>query len=861
MQSGSSFLFRLGESAPSSTRGVPQSARATEPNTQQVRAEIAAADAAVPVNGLDVAMIAVTPGAGVPIVFCREVDGLGGCWISPPCVQYGFIVDASNNVEINYTIVIGQGEYPAIPDADVYYGSVLFNTLPSYSLVQEYQALPYNVTVNTSFHPSATLDDIPSQNGGGGSFQDLTVLGCYAALTAPANWDRQVHVYLRDGLQVTRYVDGIVGPSNNFADLAKYLLVASGELNSALIDDDSLELTAQFLDAEGIRFSGVLTGTASLEEYLSRTAPLLLCIYTVNQGKRGLIPALPVADDYTISTAFVTPAYSYTAADLVTGSLEVQYVPTADRKPFQAVMTWRDPATVGAIKQTAVGYTGRATAGPFEQYDLSGFCVSESQAIRIGRYIVAQRLYVGHSVQFQLLPSVTAPAVGDLFLLQRDVMPNGMTARRESYVYRATAVGIAPDGNVSVTATHFPRDTTGASQVAQEITAVAFLDAQTPEDWSDLPAYDSIPSAAVVGGSNYISATGGTVFYQGDYKYHVFGLATIQSSVFPEFSAEPSEAHLWYELNGRRIYKKLINSGVFAFTGQTNQASLIGSTSSTYIQSLISTIFAAQAPPLTDAPANTRFRIFSTPIGGTMDVLAVGGGGMAFSPGFGCFQPGGGGEVIEQTIAATPGFYSVHYGRNGLIYGSRVGAGFSYIQEYLGQFGESGDFINTADFSDSVISYNAGYYDGPNARPVSGATNLIIRARGGRNAFSGVDPTFVQNGASGNGNARGTASGSTYGGAGGAGGAGSNAVSSSVGGAGGAGVTSSIFGTAIEFGRGGGGGVGDTSVPSPTAGATLITPGSGGGGLNGVEASPGTLTSAGYAGRDGIVVIRYRYRG
>jgi hypothetical protein len=845
-------LFSLGAAAPRTTRGVPYPQETVTPNSQQVRAETAAADAVIPTDGLDVAMATVTSGAGVPIVFCREVSGVGGCWVSPSCVQYGLNVDASDNVEIGYTVVVGQGEYPAIPEADVYYGSTLFNTLTDYSLSQAYQALPFNVTTQTIIDPAATIEP-PAENGSGGTFENVTLLGGYAALTAPAAWDRQIHIFMRNGVEVDRYVDGTAGSSDNFADLVRYLLESSGEVQDGLIDHDSLELTSQFLSASGIRFSGVLAGTSGLGEYIDRTAPLFMCVGTRDQGKVGILPSLPLADDYTISTAFISPSLTYTMADIVQGTFNVQYVPATERKPFQAVMAWRDPLIPGKTTQTTVSYAGRAVSGPYEQYDLTGFCASEEQAIKVGRFILAQRLYVGHSISFQLLPSATAPAIGDLIRVVRDIMPNGAADRRESFVYRVTRLAFSVDGAVMATAVHHPRDDQGVSQIAQEILATASLEAQTPEDWSGLPPYDgAVPAAVAVGSGDYIAATGGAVFYQGDYKYHIFtNTLTIHSSIFPTLTAEPSDPYLSYIIDGATRYKLLVNSGVFAFTGTSNN--ILTAVSREYAD-ITAASKIADTDPLIGSNDQTqgnwnRFRVFSSPAGGTMDVLAVGGGGMALSPGFAAYGPAGGGEVVSQTIAATPGYYVAWPGQNG----------WSYWGDWTGFKSYRGQTDST--YSDSYLSYDPFTYTGANVFPLASATNLLLHARGGSSSFSGTYPTFTVSGASGNGNARGTAIGSTVGGGGGAGGAGGNAISSSVGGDGGAGVISHIFGTPIEFGGGGGGGVGNTSVPSPTAGATLITPGSGGGGINGNAAPAGTVTSAGYCGRDGIVVIKYRYKG
>lgn len=831
-------LFSLGAAAPRTTRGVPFPQETVTPNSQQVRAESVAADAVIPTEGLDVAMTTVTSGAGVPIVFCREVGGLGGCWVSPPCVQYGFVVDSVDNVDISYTVVVGQGEYPTIPLADVYYGATPFGDLVDDDLLQVYQELPYNVITQTIIDPSATITP-PSENGNGGTFQDVTLLGCYARLAAPAVFDRQIHVFMRNGVEVDRYVEGTVGSSNNFADLVRYLLASSGEVQDGLIDDESLETAAQFLDASGFRFSGVLSGTAGLGEYIERTAPLFLCVATRNQGKVGILPALPLANDFTISTDFISPSITYTMEDIVQGTFRIQYVPAVERKPFQAVMAWRDPLLPGKTTQTTVSYSGRAVSGPYEQYDLTAFCASEEQAIKVGRYILAQRLYVGHSITFQLLPNATAPAIGDLIRVVRDVMPNGAPDRREAFIYRVTRLAFSVEGMISVTALHHPRDASGVSQIAQEIVAVTELTAQVPEDWAALPPFDGAVPPAVVGSSDVIAATGGEVFFTNDglYKLHIFRISGWGTSV--SYGSQPPAA-VGYLIDrpsyrpGLEQYIAFPSDGAGGFVFP-----VLGNSILTGVNTDVDTV-AAQYIAEASAFGNPsfHFRILSAPAGATFEYLVVGGGGLAVSPGNVGFTPAGGGAVVEGTAAAVPGFYYCKAGPSGFAWRTLI----SGAIEYRGYTAQS---YSTSSILFSADSYTSGH-------------SVVASALGGANSFTGTYPSFSADGQSGAGFASGADIGSTAGGGGGAGGAGAAAVSSSVGGAGGAGVTSSILGFPVTFGRGGGGGVGDTSVPSPTAGATGLSPGCGGGGVNGNQISEGTLDIAGIRGRHGLIVIRYR---
>lgn len=193
-----------------------------------------------------------------------------------------------------------------------------------------------------------------------------------------------------------------------------------------------------------------------------------------------------------------------------------------------------------------------------------------------------------------------------------------------------------------------------------------------------------------------------------------------------------------------------------------------------------------------------------------IDYLVVGGGGAGGSAPEGTGGAGGGGGaggLKQGSMVLYPGQYAITVGRKGSNSPSQLATGSSFgtIASVSGG-GRGGDVFQNGS---------------------SGASG-----GGGGNTDSGGSTTGGAgiSGEGHNGGAGGYFLGISYGGGGGAGGAGG------VSGAKGPGVVSDISGVAVEYCRGGGGGVANT------------TPGSGGAGST---ALPGT------DGQPGVVIIRY----
>jgi hypothetical protein len=167
--------------------------------------------------------------------------------------------------------------------------------------------------------------------------------------------------------------------------------------------------------------------------------------------------------------------FVFDESKIIPGSFEISYVPLNERKPFCALMLWRQQPTddIGLIRTTEVRYTGQATDGPFEQHDLSVFATSENHAVKVGAYIVARRRYVVHTLRIKVRPAAfnTTLSQGDIVQVIMQRVASSAAAGEHRYLYEVDRISKSRTGEVSLDLTHFPVDSLGRSLVALDVAA------------------------------------------------------------------------------------------------------------------------------------------------------------------------------------------------------------------------------------------------------------------------------------------------------------------------------------------------------------------------------------------------------
>lgn len=412
-------------------------------------------------------------GEPVPIVFARFRNSKGGILISPGATEARFENDASNNVTAYYMLVLSEGQLDSIPVKDVFQRAC---RVGSHSQTYNRRAgtwTPGNFLVQRA---GKDLPDAPFFCGTVGSYPGISTLSFN--VTIPDGFDqynRQVHLFIRGGMAVTRIYDSTLGPSDNFADLVKWLLVNTSRVPTAMIDDPALLAAATFLEVNGFTCNIEISESTNYSDLAARLAPYFLLAESSAGGKRGLRPLLPVTAGGAIKTTAITAEYTFTEDTVIPGTLEISYLSLADRQPFVVQVIWRQQleSDIGIIRTAEVRYAGTAEVGPYEQHDLSKFCTSEDHAVKVGAYILAKRLYTTHTIRFAARPQEhnTTINAGDIIRVRLARENSTYANSVHDYLYQVERITKTLAGDVSYEATHFPIDDAGRSLIALDVAA------------------------------------------------------------------------------------------------------------------------------------------------------------------------------------------------------------------------------------------------------------------------------------------------------------------------------------------------------------------------------------------------------
>jgi hypothetical protein len=415
---------------------------------------------------LDSPQRAIVLGEPVPIVFGRRINGNGGVFVSPGATEGRFQNDGvTNELTVRYQLVLSEGNIPPLQLRDVFQRACRVGTW-----AQAYNARAGDWTPGNFIVPvaGAVAWNAPFYTGTGGTYANLTTLS-YLNTHADGDqtWDKQVHAFVRQGMQVTRILDNTFGSSNNLIDLALYLIRQTSRFPEAMIDLDGMEAAAKFTDANGLLYNAIFDESTNLEDWLQNIARSFLLRISDRGGKKSFRPRLPVNTDGTISTDAVPWTFTFTEEHVLPDGFEIDYISLADRKPICAQMLWRQQPDndIGIIRSTEVRFIGEAIDGPFEQYDLSKFCTSENHAVKVGAYEVGRRKFIQHTLRLQVRPSSFNPtiALGDIVRveLRRESSEGQVTLH--NYLYEVERINRNISGRVELDLTHFPVNGQGQS--------------------------------------------------------------------------------------------------------------------------------------------------------------------------------------------------------------------------------------------------------------------------------------------------------------------------------------------------------------------------------------------------------------
>jgi hypothetical protein len=457
-------------------------------------------------NPLDVQQAAHVIGDPVPIVFGRRRNETGGVFISPKATECRFENDTSNAVTAYYHLVLSEGQIGQLQVRDIFQRQCRVGTAAQTYDRRAGSWEPANVIqLREGFDkPEATY-----HCGSVGRYREISTLSFEVTIPDGFDvWNRQVHVFVREGMDVKRWLDDqAAAPSDSFADLAYWLMDKSARIPLPLIDTDSITDASRFLDANDITTNCWIRESVNYSDLLSRWGRYhLLRPATVN-GRQGLKPLLPVNSDGTIKTTALTVEYVFNDDLVIPGSVDIRYSDWSSSQPFVAQMIWRQEFEdcLGIMRTAEVRYQGTAENGPYESHDLSAFCTREDHAVKVGAYILSKRVRSTHTIRFKVRPQAhnTLLQQGSIVRVRLERNPFGGAAAFHNYIYQVERITKTLAGDVGYELSHMPVDSQLRSLIALDVvnaqgtgylydcnTTGLGCDLNSPEDDDEIPDDD-----------------------------------------------------------------------------------------------------------------------------------------------------------------------------------------------------------------------------------------------------------------------------------------------------------------------------------------------------------------------------------
>lgn len=423
---------------------------------------------------LDAQQRAITIGETVPIVFCRRVNDEGGVFVSPGATEGRYENNGTTNeLTVSLHLVLSEGDMDQLQLRDVYQRACRVGT---WKQTYDRRAGLWDPGNYITTVAGKKFWNCPYYCGTQGTYDNMTTLS-YQNTHADGDetWNKQVHCFVRNGMNVTRILDSTLGPSNNVVDLALYLIRQSSRFPESMLDLTAMTDAAEFCDVNGLFYNGEFKESTNLEDWLDSISSNFLLRVSEKNGKKGLRPRLPVNSNGTIKTTAITPVFTFTEDHVLPDGYQIEYIPLDQRRPIYGLVLWRQQPTndIGIVRAAEVKMAGTAASGPYEQYDLSQFCATEDHAIKVGAYYVAKRYYITHSLRLNVAPSSynSTLAIGDIVRvrLRRETSVGSVTYH--DYLYEVERINRSISGTVSLDLIHFPIDSQGRSLVALAVNA------------------------------------------------------------------------------------------------------------------------------------------------------------------------------------------------------------------------------------------------------------------------------------------------------------------------------------------------------------------------------------------------------
>ena len=225
----------------------------------------------------------------------------------------------------------------------------------------------------------------------------------------------QFSAYFKKGIKVPDLVNSpsqgnkasSLFPEIAYALLTDEKLGAGAIINADSVNKYNMGIAAKFCGSNQFFWDGVISNKVNLREFIFEQGMYCLLDFTIIGGQFSLYPSVPF-DEYT--HAMKNDKDIVIKAMFTDGNikdLQVAFLSPEDRQTFKANVLYRDEKENGfpENKSKIVRLHGTEyNDDPLETFDLTGFCTSEKHAITFGKYVLATRKFVDHTITFKTAP-------------------------------------------------------------------------------------------------------------------------------------------------------------------------------------------------------------------------------------------------------------------------------------------------------------------------------------------------------------------------------------------------------------------------------------------------------------------------
>ena len=342
----------------------------------------------------------------------------------------------------------------------------VFEPQSQYADVSFYGSLIEKSNNSSAEHSVVYVNEMTANNSDP-QYDNMTLAGL--SLKASRNFSSldQLRVWLKDGIPVKHFHPDETGSnesSNLFCDLVYHLLTdqvagVGKVLNMSrdyapLINTADLAETAKFLKANKLFFDGAITNAVNIRQFISETAPYMLCNFVIADGQFSLQPAVPTDSGGNISTQPLTIKQLFTSGNILEDSFELEYLPAEERKNFTAVMRFREERENQLPQERNIAVNWKGESGNnyiLESFDLTQYCTNRDHAFLVARFLLSIRRRITHTIRFQTTPFGITLAPGDFIRVVTETSPyNAVQNGSISSTGVITSASTFADGQYSV---------------------------------------------------------------------------------------------------------------------------------------------------------------------------------------------------------------------------------------------------------------------------------------------------------------------------------------------------------------------------------------------------------------------------